>query len=59
MYNLFSYLWELETGRAYVMTKANDIYSGLGAEAQLQADAKQVAEVRMPRIHAKFLLSRS
>jgi dynein assembly factor 3 len=44
MFNLFSYLWELETGKAYVMTKANDIYSGLGAEAGLQTDLKQKAE---------------
>ncbi len=33
---MFSYLWEIETGRPYVITKANDIYSGLGAEAGLQ-----------------------
>ena len=30
---------ELETGKAYVMSKPNDIYSGLGAEAQLKPDA--------------------
>jgi len=44
MFNLFSYLWEIETGKAYVITKANDIYSGLGAEAALKADLKKVAE---------------
>ena len=44
MYNLFSYLWELETGKAYVITKANDIYSGLGAEAALKQDLKKLAE---------------
>ncbi len=33
LYNLFSVLWESETGQAYRMTKAHDIYSGLGAEA--------------------------
>ena len=32
MYNLFQILWEIETGRVYTMAKANDIYSGLGAE---------------------------
>lgn len=33
LYNLISYLWELETGKVYRMTKANDLYSGLGVEA--------------------------
>jgi outer membrane biosynthesis protein TonB len=32
LYNLYSYLWELETGKSYQMTKAHDIYSGLGKE---------------------------
>lgn len=31
-YNLFSLLWEIETGRPYKMTKEHDIYSGLGSE---------------------------
>ena len=31
-FNLFSLLWEIETGKPYRMTKNNDIYSGLGAE---------------------------
>lgn len=44
MFNLFSYLWELETGKAYVITKANDIYSGLGAEAALKPDLKAAEE---------------
>ena len=34
LYNLFSYLWELETSSTYAMTRANDIYSGLGDEAK-------------------------
>lgn len=34
LYNLFSYLWELETSSTYTMTRANDIYSGLGDEAK-------------------------
>ena len=32
MYNLFSMLWEIETGTVYRMKKKNDIYSGLGAD---------------------------
>ena len=32
VYNLLSYLWEIETGNVYKMTKANDIFSGLGIE---------------------------
>lgn len=35
LYNLFSVLWETETGQAYRMAKANDVYSGLGAEASI------------------------
>lgn len=33
LYNMFSLLWETETGQVYKMSKKNDIYSGLGAEA--------------------------
>ena len=36
LYNLFSYLWEIETGKVYQMMKANDIYSGLGGEATIK-----------------------
>ena len=32
VYNLLSYLWEIETGNPYLMSKANDIFSGLGNE---------------------------
>jgi dynein assembly factor 3 len=32
LYNMFCYLWEIETGEKYRLMKANDIYSGLGAE---------------------------
>jgi outer membrane biosynthesis protein TonB len=32
LYNLYSFLWELETGKPYQLTKAHDIYSGLGKE---------------------------
>eukprot|EP00598_Pedospumella_elongata_P001843 CAMPEP_0184974752 /NCGR_PEP_ID=MMETSP1098-20130426/6140_1 /TAXON_ID=89044 /ORGANISM="Spumella elongata, Strain CCAP 955/1" /LENGTH=593 /DNA_ID=CAMNT_0027497375 /DNA_START=40 /DNA_END=1821 /DNA_ORIENTATION=- len=30
LYNMYSILWEIETGSVYRMTKPNDIYSGLG-----------------------------
>jgi len=30
LYNMYSILWEIETGSIYRMTKPNDIYSGLG-----------------------------
>lgn len=30
LYNMYSILWEIETGAVYRMTKPNDIYSGLG-----------------------------
>ena len=33
MFNLLSYLWELETGEPYAMAKEHDIYSGLGEDA--------------------------
>ena len=32
LFNLYSYLWELETGQPYKMMKSHDIYSGLGRE---------------------------
>ena len=35
MYNMLSYLWEMETGQRYAMTKEHDVYSGLGVEAKL------------------------
>ena len=30
LYNMYSLLWEIETGQVYRMTRGNDIYSGLG-----------------------------
>lgn len=30
VYNLLSFMFEMETGRAYRMTRAHDVYSGLG-----------------------------
>jgi hypothetical protein len=30
VYNMLSYLWEIETGTVYKMAKPHDIYSGLG-----------------------------
>lgn len=35
LYNMYSFLWEIETGAVYTMTKANDIYSGLGQQDKL------------------------
>jgi hypothetical protein len=32
VYSILSQLWEIETGKVYAMTKANDIFSGLGVE---------------------------
>jgi len=33
VFNLLSYLWEIETGEGYAMAKKDDIYSGLGEDA--------------------------
>jgi hypothetical protein len=41
LYSLFSHLWELEHHSKYVMTKANDIFSGLGEE---KSQAKQTVK---------------
>ena len=38
MYNLFAYLWEIETNSPYRMAKAHDIYSGLGVEVGFAED---------------------
>jgi hypothetical protein len=35
LYNMYSILTEIETGTVYRMTKANDIYSGLGQQDRL------------------------
>lgn len=32
LHNIISYLWELETGLVYKMSKIHDVFSGLGAE---------------------------
>jgi hypothetical protein len=34
LYNMYSILWEIETGSVYKMSKAHDIYSGLGTQDQ-------------------------
>ena len=44
MYNMFSYLWEIETNSPYRMAKVHDIYSGLGAEAGFAEDIAKQAE---------------
>jgi ribosomal protein L12E/L44/L45/RPP1/RPP2 len=36
---MFSFLWEMEMGTVYQMTKANDIFSGLGSEGLPAAPA--------------------
>lgn len=41
---MFSYFWEIETGEVYAMTKANDIFSGLGSEARLKGAQGASAE---------------
>jgi len=33
VYNMLAFLWEIETGAPYSMSKAHDIYSGLGEDA--------------------------
>jgi dynein assembly factor 3 len=44
MYNMFSYLWEIETNSPYKMAKAHDVYSGLGVEAGFAEDIAKQAE---------------
>lgn len=39
LFNLFCILWEIETAQPYRMTKANDVYSGLGVEASYDSTA--------------------
>jgi len=43
-FNLFSLLWEIETGKPYKMTKDHDIYSGLGAEDGFRKKNKEEDE---------------
>mmetsp|Transcript_15660 Transcript_15660/g.20315 ORF Transcript_15660/g.20315 Transcript_15660/m.20315 type:complete len:252 (+) Transcript_15660:787-1542(+) len=40
VFNMLSYLWEIETGEPYTMTKEHDIYSGLGEDASDMAFSK-------------------
>lgn len=44
LYNMYSFLWEIETGAVYSMTKANDIYSGLGQQDKLLTPTTKAAE---------------
>lgn len=44
LYNMFSILMEMETTKEYKMTKANDIYSGLGKEAQFLPERDEKAD---------------
>lgn len=53
MFNVLSYLYELETGEPYVMKKAHDVYSGVGESALDQGshESNQSAdEALCPRI---------
>lgn len=45
LYNLYSYLWELETGQPYQMMKAHDIYSGLGREYKKIGQSYQIEDL--------------
>merc|ERR1711991_1165073 len=45
MYNLLSILWEIETGKPYMMNKEHDVYSGLGAEAGFKEDQVTQAHI--------------
>ncbi len=38
VYNLLSYLWEIETGSVYRMLKEHDIFSGLGTDSEKRKD---------------------
>lgn len=44
LYNMFSYLYEIETGEEYKMSRKNDIYSGLGKNAQNKVDNLEIKE---------------
>ena len=45
MYNMLSYMWEVETGKLYRMTKNHDVYSGLGIEADIFDEEKKIQEI--------------
>jgi dynein assembly factor 3 len=50
-YNLMSYLWEIETGAVYMMTKKEDIFSGLGEDASdFVVYTKAVDAVKKPAV---------
>lgn len=46
LYHMFSHLYELEHDSAYKMTKANDIFSGLGEDLKAKEPTKAVEEVK-------------
>jgi hypothetical protein len=45
LYNLYAYLWEVETGLPYKMQKAHDIYSGLGKEYKQIPTATEIEDL--------------
>ncbi len=54
---MYSILWEIETGAVYRMTKANDIYSGLGQyDQKLEAQADKDDDEDEPAVEKKDLL---
>jgi hypothetical protein len=59
VFNILSALWEIETGVPYVMSKPNDIFSGLGKDAEAIVPAKSVPEytehVQKDEIECKLL----
>lgn len=54
VFNVLSYLYELEAGEPYVMKKAHDVYSGIGESALDQGSHKTnqgaVDEASCPKI---------
>lgn len=51
MFNILSYLYEMETGESYTMKKAHDVYSGIGdSELDQGSSAENQSEVSLPKI---------
>jgi hypothetical protein len=61
VYNLLSYLYEIETGEVYKMKKAHDIYSGIGSVEEIQEDKnskitillEEEQQAKLVKLHAK------
>mmetsp|Transcript_24464 Transcript_24464/g.35966 ORF Transcript_24464/g.35966 Transcript_24464/m.35966 type:complete len:536 (-) Transcript_24464:109-1716(-) len=51
VFNMFSMLWEVETGSPYLMTRKNDIFSGLGkSESLAPSETDKKDEEKLPVI---------